>query len=378
MARNLGGQAVGHLANSAMSRRRFLSRTAAYGGTVVSAALVGRAQAETGSAKRAKIKIGQIGVGHAHASGKMAVFRRLPDYEVVGLVEPDKALRETAGQGVYQGLPLMSLEQLLNVPGLQVVAVETCVRDLLNVAETCVRAGLHIHLDKPPGESLVQFGRILDEAARKQLLVQMGYMYRYNPAVVVLRDFLAKGYLGDPFEIHAVMSKVVSPESRRSMAEFAGGIMFELGCHLIDLVVAILGRPQEVTCFRQHTSELNDGLCDNMLAILGYAGALASVKSSANEVEGFARRHFVLCGSEGTCHIQPLDQPVVRVAFSRPRGDYNGGYQDVSVGEYERYVADAMDMAGIIRGEKAASFSYDHDRTVQETVLKACGLTTDE
>ena len=57
---------------------------------------------------------------------------------------------------------------------------------------------MHIHLDKPAGESLPQFKRILDEAAKKHLLVQMGYMYRYNPGVVMLRDFLKRGWLGDP------------------------------------------------------------------------------------------------------------------------------------------------------------------------------------
>ena len=36
--------------------------------------------------KSARIKIGQIGVGHAHAN-KLAVYRKSPDYEVVGIVE---------------------------------------------------------------------------------------------------------------------------------------------------------------------------------------------------------------------------------------------------------------------------------------------------
>ena len=79
--------------------------------------------------------------------------------------------------------------------------------------------------------------RILDVAARKKLLVQMGYMYRYNPAVVLMREFLKKGWLGEVFEAHAVMSKVVPPAQRRQLAEFQGGMMFELGCHMIDRIV---------------------------------------------------------------------------------------------------------------------------------------------
>ena len=39
-----------------------------------------------------KIRVGQIGVGHAHAS-KLSVYRASPDYEVVGIVEPDQKLR---------------------------------------------------------------------------------------------------------------------------------------------------------------------------------------------------------------------------------------------------------------------------------------------
>ena len=75
----------------------------------------------------------------------------------------------------------------------------------------------------------------------------MGYMYRYNPAVVLLREFLKKGWLGEVFEVHAVMSKVVAPADRNELAEYRGGIMFELGCHVIDLVVGVLGKPTEVT-----------------------------------------------------------------------------------------------------------------------------------
>jgi hypothetical protein len=115
-----------------------------------------------------------------------------------------------------------------------------------------------------------------------------------------------------------------------------------------------------------------------MLAVLSYPRATATVKSSALEVEGFARRHLVVCGSEGTFHIQPLDDPAARVALSRPRGVYKKGYQDVRFPKYIRYVDDAADMARILRGEKATDFSYDHDLHVQETVLEACGLSRKE
>ena len=324
-----------------------------------------------------KIKYGQIGVGHAHAS-KISVYRASDDYEVIGVVEPNAQLRSRAQQSdAYKDLPWMSAEQLLNQPGLQVVGVETQVRDLLDTAEQCIDAGKHIHLDKPAGESLPHFQRILDKAARGHLAVQMGYMYRYNPGIVRMRQFLRNGWLGEPFEVHTVMSKRVGADARSRLAEYPGGTMFELGCHVIDLVVGALGPPDAVRAFPRHSADSDDDLLDNMLAVFEYPRATATVRSSVNEVEGFARRHFTICGSEGTMHIQPLDAPRARVAFRAQHGKYSAGYQDIELPEYTRYVDDAADLAKIVRQEKDSDFSYQHDLAVQTCVLQASALATD-
>lgn len=331
---------------------------------------------DVGAAEKPRIRIGQIGVGHAHAS-KLSVYRNSPDYEVVGIVEPHDELRKHAeSQELYRDLPWMTQEQLLNVSGLQAVLVETRVKDLLDTAETCVAAGKHIHLDKPAGESLSQFARILDSASKQNLLLQMGYMFRHNPGVVLLREFLKQGWLGEVFEVHTVMSKTLDPASRREVAEFPGGIMFELGCHVIDLVIAILGKPTNVAAYPRRSGKFDDSLMDNMLAVFEYPQATATVKSSAIEVDGGLRRHLVVCGTEGTFHIQPLDNPSARVTLTKPREKYLAGYQDVSFPKYVRYVDDAADMARIIRGEKKSDFSPDHDLNVQTALLQASGVAT--
>jgi len=349
-----------------LQRREFLSTAA------LTATLPTFSPAEDPAKK--PIKIGQIGVGHAHAN-KLSVFRKSANYEVVGIVEPDAALRKQAeAQGAFEGLKWMTQDELLKTPGLQAVLVETRVPDLLNTAEAVVAAGKHVQIDKPAGESLPQFQRILEAATKQKLLVQMGYMYRYNPAVVLLRDFLKKGWLGEVFEVHAVMSKVVAAAERKRLSQFRGGMMFELGCHVMDLVLAVLGKPKDVTAFAVRSAKADDTLLDNMLAVLSYPKATATVKSSALEVEGFDRRHLVVCGSEGTFHIQPLDNPSARVSLSQARGEYKKGTQEVKFPKYTRYIDDAADMAKIIRGEKPSDFPPEHDLAVQETLLKACDV----
>jgi predicted dehydrogenase len=353
---------------TSIARRQVLAASAAFGAAVANPTIFAVADE-----RKPRLKIGQIGVGHAHAT-KLGVYRESSDYEVVGIVEPDKELRERAKeQPAFRDVPFISEEQLLNTPGLSAVLVETTVRDLLSTAQRCIAAGKHVHLDKPAGDSMTQYRKLLDAAAKKNLLVQMGYMYRYSPAVVLLRQFLKDGWLGDVFEVHTVMSKVVGDAERKNLAQFPGGIMFELGCHVIDLVVGVLGKPDKVNAFPRHSGKQNDGLPDNVLAVLEYPTATATAKSSAEEVDGGSRRHFVVCGTSGTFHIQPLDNPAARITLDRERGEYKRGTHEVAFPKFTRYVADAADMARIIRGEKETDFPYSQDLAVQQTVLLASG-----
>ncbi len=355
------------------SRRDFLFHNIPVAAVASTTAFAALASADETKPKR--IKVGQIGVGHSHAAGKMEVLRNSPDWEVVGVVEADPELKAEAQQSdVYRGLQFLTTEQLLNTPGVEAVAVETEVDQLLPVAKECVSAGKHIHLDKPPGSSLAAFRELLADADRQNLVVQLGYMYRYNPGVLLLRNLLAQGWLGEIFEFDAVMSKEVNQEKRELWAQNPGGTMFELGCHLIDLMVGIMGKPEKVTPYNHHSSPADDQLMDNMLAVCSYPRATATIRSTALEVEGGERRHLTVCGTKGTLHIQPLDDPSVRLALSEPRGNYREGYQTITFDIYERYVADLADLAAIIRGEKQPDFDSAHDLAAQETLLQACGL----
>ena len=150
------------------------------------------------------------------------------------------------------------------------MAIETEIGYLLSTGSRCIDAGKHIHLDKPAGESLPQFQRLLADAARQGLTVQMGYMFRYNSAFQFCLRAVAAGWLGEIFSIEAVISRKLTVEQRRKLIKYKGGSVFELGCHMIDQVMQIAGRPQRVTSYARHTSPLRDGVADNMLAVLEY------------------------------------------------------------------------------------------------------------
>jgi len=203
-------------------------------------------------------------------------------------------------------------------------------------------------------------------------------MFRYDPAFQLCYKAVREGWLGEIFELHTVISKTLPPAERRGLARYPGGTMFELGCHVVDSVVHVLGRPDRVTAFGRHSAKLDDGLLDNQLAVFDYPHATATVRSALMEVEGFQRRQFVVCGDRGTVDIRPLEPPQVRLALAKPCGGFAEGCQDVPMPpRHGRYDGDFADLARAIRGEKALDFSPAHDLAVQEAVLLASGQQTE-
>ncbi|MBI85863.1 MAG: dehydrogenase [Planctomycetaceae bacterium] len=352
---------------NSLDRRTYLAASAAAGLSLA----VSTGQAAT---QPPKIKIGQIGTGHAHARG---VFKQLKqvtdDYELVGIVENDPERRRALGD-TYQEVKLISEEQLLNTPGLQAVVVETEVQDLLPTANRCIDAGMHIHLDKPAGENLQDFKALLDKARRGKRHLQMGYIYRYHPAFQWCYRAVAEGLLGDVFELHAVMSKKVSDSARTYLSRFAGGSMFEIGCHVIDAMVRVLGPPQNVTPFARQTHPGKDPLVDNQLAVFDYPAAIATIRSALVEYEGFARRQFTVCGEFGTFDLRPLGGRTFRLALQRPHPDYRQGYQEITVDEGPGgFISAFRDMAAVLRGEKDDDYGLDHELAVHTALLTASG-----
>lgn len=329
-----------------------------------------------------RIKIGQIGIGHNHGSAKMAALRNLPElFEIVGVAESDPVWREKrSGLSAYAGLPFLSEEEVLQYPGLDAVLVEKDVPELIPTALQCAAQGLHIHLDKPAGESLADFRRLLDICDSRSLALQQAYVYRYNPALRFCQKAVQEGGLGDVFEIHAVMSRDDSenPDYRRWLAQFKGGAMYIFAGYLIDQVLLMLGKPDKVTPFMKQTRK--DGLVDNGLAVLEYASATATIRVSVVEIDGMRYRRFIICGTGGSVELCPIEKAAyyvdplqVRLTLKKATGGYPAGTHLIDCGPLGcRYGAQLREFADIINGKIANPYPLQHELLLHQTLLAAC------
>ena len=334
-----------------------------------------------------KIKIGQIGIGHNHGSEKMRALRELPDiFEVVGVAESDPYwYNERKDLDAYKGLPFMTEEELLAVPGLEAVAIETDGKYLISTALRCAEKGLHLHMDKPGGEELEGFRKLCDICKEKELAFQSAYVYRYNPALKFCVDAVKSGWLGNVFEIHSVMSRDDSDNDfyRNWLSQFKGGAFYIFAGYLIDIILQMLGTPDKVTSFLQKTRD--DALIDSGLAVLEYPRATATARVSVAEIDGFNHRRLIVCGTEGSAELCPIEptpqgyytQPLqVRLTLKKDCGPYKAGTQMVDCGTLNgRYDRQLIEFAKIVRKEMTNPFSIEHEYLLHKTLWQACGFS---
>ena len=329
-----------------------------------------------------KIKIGQIGICHEHAAGKMNTLRLHPEvFEIVGIVDDRTShAAKFAGGNLkpYEGLKWMTEEELLNTPGLQAVTIETPNADLVPTAMRCMERNLAMHMDKPGGEDLALFGKLRKGCEERNLPFQMGYMFRKNPAFLFCLKAARQGWLGEIFDVQADMSHNYGGDDyQRYLGQFQGGIMFNLGCHLIDFIISLLGRPENITPFLKSTAGLPESIKNNGLAIIETPHATATVRACSLKVNGIAQRRLKICGTKGTIELSPLErfdgQPLqMHLTLLESNEDYAAGSHVVDTGiQRDRYEDQLIELAQMVNGEIENPYSYTHDYLVQETLLAA-------
>lgn len=352
-------------------RREFLSASLA----ALALPLTGlRAQegVAPGATPARPLKIGLLGGAHSHGLGKVKVLRESPEHwEIIGILEESEAVR-----AAYEKVGVKPIQEEELFAEADVIAVESDVQDHYRHAKHALEAGKHVHLEKPPSMTLEEFQEIVAIAASKKRLVQMGYMWRHNPGLNAALEAAREGWLGEVYLVKAEINKFQDAAARLTN-DFPGGTMFELGCHVIDPVVRLLGRPTRVDTYLKHSGPFADQILDNTIAVFDYPKVTAIVGSAILHPTGGAHRHFHIYGSNGTALVKPLDRPKLELELKAAAGPYKKGKQTVEFPPYRRYVGEFAELAQAIRGGKPLPISPETDLLVHESLLRACGVITE-
>lgn len=328
-----------------------------------------------------KIRIAQIGTSRfSHGRFIFESLKSQPDiFDIAGYALPEGG-REKFPETLscFDGYCEMTVDEILNDPTIEAVAVETEEKYLTKYARMAAEHGKHVHMEKPGGLSASDFESLIREMKSSGRVFHTGYMYRCNPAVKEVLRQVRAGELGEIISVEAQMNCAEPAELRKWLAEFPGGMMFFLGCHLVDLVFSIMGKPDRVIPYNRRTGKDGIDSEDFGMALLEYKNGISIVKANASEVGGFARRQLVVVGTKATVELKPLEiftdaGTVTDVSVYRNADDWWDSGEKSRSGNFGRYDVMMKEFAEFVAGTAVNQYSYDYELELYKTLLECCG-----
>jgi predicted dehydrogenase len=305
------------------------------------------------------------------------LLRQADIFDIVGYALPENEREKFPEHAnAFDGYDEMSVDEILNNLEIEAVAVETEEIYLTKYALMVANAGKHLHMEKPGGTALPDFEKLIDILKLKNLTFSTGYMYRFNPKIKEALAKIKNSELGEIYSVEAHMNCKHPSEVRQWLDNFPGGMLFFLGCHLIDLIYQIQGEPLEVLPLS--CSSHIDGISTNDygMVVFKYKNGVSFAKTSAVENGGFLRRQLVICGEKGTIEIKPLEVSanggLYTVMNEIHSTDWHKAWDSTKTDVYDRYDDMMRNFAEMIRG-KENPYSYDYELNLYRLILKACG-----
>ena len=336
-----------------------------------------------------RIKIAQIGTGHDHAFSPIPTFKKLSDiFEFVGyctVPEDEYNVPQFSNQAHKWAIgdaKQLTLDEILNYPDLDAVCIETEDRALTKYAIMAAEKGLHIQMDKPGGVDDAEFDRLIDIVEKKKLVFHMAYMYRYNPAVIKLKEDIKAGKLGDIIATEGEMDCRHALPKRNWLKAYPGGMLYFLGCHMVDLVYSIMGDPEEIIPLSCSSGLEGTDAKDFGMAVFKYKNGVSVAKSTAVEDGGYERRHLLVVGTKGTVELRPIETGAESTEiFNAQKTTVRENFSEAFTSKAECYETEVFGrfdgmfraFADYINGVRSNPYTYEYERKLHKILLKACG-----
>lgn len=328
------------------------------------------------------MRLGMLGMWHSHADGIVRqVAAHGDEFSLVGFYDPDPKVvadRSKQWEPKVPGFRVFDSPEQLLAEQLDGVVVEGRVYENLSFARRALDSGRPVLLEKPAGEKFDEFRQLIDLAQRKHLHVQMIYLFRYMSAVQETLREAREGRLGSIYEFRARLPKDLRGYAGfvEELGRYPGGIFFEMAGHVIDMMVAILGKPNTVTPFLAHHNSSDGKFIDNGIGIFGFDHAWGIIEVPALEVAPHSRRIEVY-GTSGACAIPHLGSGHLANKNIQPIEVFAAGMRDWETRDLEAatlQIADLREFAAVVQKNKTPDFSQEHDLAVQEALLRASGM----
>lgn len=192
------------------------------------------------------LKVGLIGYGTAGSVFHAPLISAVPDLQLAAIVtrQVDAARAKYPGVTTHASLA----ELLAERSDIDVVVIATPNESHVALALEAIEAGVAVVVDKPLAVSVQEADRLLQRAAECGMPITVFQNRRLDGDFQTVRRVIESGVLGEVllYEAHFHRFRPEIKPGWRETRGVGGGILFDLGAHLIDHALQLFGMPDSV------------------------------------------------------------------------------------------------------------------------------------
>lgn len=242
------------------------------------------------------IKAGVIGIGNM-GKNHARVYSELEEADLVAISDIDESSREIASQfgcGFYKDY--MELLEREEVDAVSIAVPTKLHRD---VAIDCIKNGKNVLIEKPISDSIEGAKEIIEQAKKNEVVLAVGHIERFNPAVQGLKRVIEEERLGEIISILARRVGIFPPQIKDA------NVFLDLAVHDIDIFNYLLeGKPN--TVFARAGEALMEGREDHSIILLDYGKTTCMVQ--VNWITPVKIRNLSVTGTRGYAELDYISQ----------------------------------------------------------------------
>ncbi len=198
-----------------------------------------------------KLKVGLIGAGGIANGAHMPAWVKMDNAEIVAIcdIKPEKAQKTAEKFGVNAQI-FEDYHDVLNLAGLD--AIDICTPNYLHsiIAVEALNKGLHVFCEKPDAVSVEEAEKMKAAAEKSGKTLMVMRNNRYMGVSAFAKKYIEEGRMGDIYAARCGWQRRRGIPGKggwfTTKAQSGGGPLIDLGVHMIDLTMWLMGNPKPV------------------------------------------------------------------------------------------------------------------------------------
>jgi predicted dehydrogenase len=273
-----------------------------------------------------RVRICMVGAGRVGRVHSNSIVKHVPSGQVVAIVDPANEILQTTADEFGISNRFTALEIALEQSEFDAVVITTPTPTHKPLALLAAEAGKHIFLEKPMALNLADCDAINAAALKNRVLLQLGFMRRFDPEFVAAAKRIEAGEIGQPMMIKSLTHGPGLPPPWAQDLKTSNGMLAEVNSHDWDTVRWLMNSNiervyTEVANFKGIANHIDiPHFYDNVLVNLKFSnGGLGNISGVCPCGYGYDARVEII-GDLGIMQIGNLNGQAVVVCTNRDQG----------------------------------------------------------